>query len=111
MIDESILKLENCDGPTYQKLADGIISAVRKSFQEELKPKATQSEIRRRVLLCVDIVRELRDGDKPWSWQHIVDELPKALRGKLDGIKWSPEKKRTLWVPGDSDNRIIVPKY
>ncbi len=99
-----ILELANESPAAVGKLTKGIMSAIDRSFRED-KSRATQDEIRRRGHICVGIARALRHELK-WSVDRIVDELPKALRSKLDGIPWDPSKLRAMWTPPTD---IIVP--
>lgn len=79
------------------KAVRGIEHAVAKSFRED-RSRVTQDEIKRRGRICIGIVRALRK-DLKWSIDRIVDELPIALRAKLDGIPWDPSNARTIWTP------------
>lgn len=96
-----MLALANESPAAVGKLTKGIMSAITRSFRED-KSRQTQDEIRRRGHLCVGIARELRH-DLKWSVDRIVDEMPKALRSKLDGIPWDPSKVRALWVPPSAE--------
>src|SRR6185369_9216368 len=72
-------------------LARGIERAVQDSFENgSVMIFRTGHEERRRVHLCVQIARELRNELK-WSAQRIADALPRALRAKLDGLPFDPE--------------------
>lgn len=96
-----ILELAQESPTAVGKLTKGIMSAVARSFRED-KSRVTQDEINRRGRICVGAAREMRH-DLKLSVDRIVDELPKALRSKLDGIPWDPTKLRALWVPPSAE--------
>lgn len=70
---------------------------IAASFAED-KSRVTMSETKRRFTFCEGVYRDLRSLG--WPYQRILDELPYALRVKLDGGVWNPEHARALWVPG-----------
>lgn len=91
---------------TPERLAEltrGVETAVRKSFFDDHKRDGavihTQEEVKRRAKICVDVARVLRH-DLQWSVSRIVDELPNALRARIDGTPWDPSKLRSVWSPG-----------
>ena len=57
----------------------------------------TEAEAKSRVDYCLKMIREL-NGDHQWSTTRIIDELPRILAAKLDGVPWSPART-TLWSP------------
>jgi hypothetical protein len=84
------------------RLTKGIEAAIAKSFAEDAKRGErvvmTRGEVKRRTEFCVEVARALR-SDLGWSVVRIVDELPRALRAKLDGTPWDPKTLRTMWTP------------
>ena len=84
------------------RLVHAIEDAVVRSFEGRhgmiiLPGVVNESEQKRRVNVCLDIVKVLR-GDMQWSWQRIIDHLPGYLSEKLDGNDWEPSA-RAAWVP------------
>lgn len=93
-----LLGIHISDPAALGKLTRGIQNAVARSFVEDKNPTPTMHEVRRRGAICIEVSRELR-GDLKWTVDRIVGVLSKALRAKLDGIPWNPEKERTIWTP------------
>jgi hypothetical protein len=87
------------------RIVKGIEAAVTRSYLEDKLRDGhvvmTSAEVKRRTNLCVEVARALR-AELGWSVARIVDELPKALRAKLDGTPWDPKTIRTLWTPDGS---------
>lgn len=84
------------------KLVYAIEDAVVRSFERRhrliiVPGSMTVAEQKRRVGICLDIVKVLR-GDMKWSWQRIIDHIPVYLNEKLDGNDWEPSA-RTAWAP------------
>lgn len=59
----------------------------------------TQSEVKRRFNLCVEIFKQLR-GDMKWGVTRILDHLPEYLRAELAGETWEPDE-RQCWISSD----------
>ncbi len=97
------------DGNQIPQLYAGIFTAVSKSFEVDQQPghlilvtgvrRVTPAEQKRRVHLCIGIIKVLR-GDLKWSLTRIVDHLPKYLRAELDGTPWEPAARAGLWTTG-----------
>jgi hypothetical protein len=77
----------------------GLATVVEASFDQD-GSRITQDEVKRRLYLAADLFCELR-RDVKWSVERILNELPNALRSKLDGTPWSPNA-HALWKPGDA---------
>lgn len=75
-----------------------VADAIERSFAEDLS-RRTGAEVQRRFNLCVDIFRTLRHKPFCWGLSRIADMLGPALRQKLDGVPWSPERQRKTWAP------------
>lgn len=56
----------------------------------------TKAEIKHRTDMCYDLFMVMRH-DLHWSTQRSLDELPHALRTKLDGGDWTPQTDRQAW--------------
>ncbi len=78
-------------------LVRGIQMAVARSYRED-KFRPTENENKRRVEICLGIARELR-MDLHWGIRRICDEMPLALRNKLDGTPWTTAQARRVYVP------------
>ena len=76
-------------------LIEATATIVAVSYLED-KSRRTMAENRRRTQLCIDLIRVMR-SDCRWSVQRCIDELPRALRCKLDGAPWEPDKRQTWW--------------
>lgn len=91
------------------RVTAGIQAAISTSFAEDkvLRPVYTRDEIERRFRMCADIFVTLRK-DLGWSIPRILDEMPRALRAKLDGIPWNPETdksaQRKVWAPSQAES-------
>jgi len=57
----------------------------------------TTAEVKRRFNILADWFKVFR-GDMGWSLKRCLDELPRALRAKLDGEIYVPDK-RASWAP------------
>lgn len=73
-----------------------IEASVLLSFTQD-KSRATGSEVKRRIEICIALVKTLR-GDLKWAVARIVDYLPTYLRCELDGISYSPSTS-SVWSP------------
>lgn len=78
------------------RVTRGIEIAIAKSFRTDtvLRPVQTRAEVERRFNMCAEIFFVLRK-DLGWSIPRIVDEMPSALRKKLDGAPWAPDSTDT----------------
>lgn len=114
-ITERLLtQLQREEPETFKTFMAGICRVVEQSFQHDAQLKGvkavnkTGDEVRRRTRMCAEVVRDMRLGEVPHSWQRILDELPNALRAKLDGLQHSAERKSGfLWVPPERGSLII----
>lgn len=81
-----------------------VTAAIDRSFDEDavLRPVRTQDEIKRRFRICIEAMCVLR-RDLHWSMPRILDEIPRALRAKLDGAEWNPETERKTWVGSEAE--------
>lgn len=84
------------------RLVAAIEAAVLRSFEGRqglviIPGRVTSQESRRRVGLCLDIVKVLR-GDLKWSWERVIDYIPLYLEMSLDGQAWEPDA-RSSWAP------------
>lgn len=91
------------------RTTNAIIKTIAKSFEEDLvlRPVRTKSEIQRRFSICARVVVELR-RDLGWTMPRIFDELPTALRAKLDDVPWHPEDRRKSWASADGGSMALV---
>lgn len=116
MSADETLRLQDVPPHVYRRLCEVVVQVVGRSFKED-KARGehvvlTQHEIRRRTSMCARILRdmdEVQETGRRYSWMRMEDELPRALRYKLDnpGKHWEPpEKKRSMWAPARS---IIMP--
>lgn len=80
------------------RLAKRFAAVIDASFRSD-KSRMTRAEVKRRFEILEGVARKLR-GDLGWSWPRILDELPRALRSRLDGIPWEPSTS-TIWAPED----------
>lgn len=98
-----LLKLVGESPWAMGQLVRGVEMAVRKSYRDDgFKP--TANETRRRVQICIDTTRILRK-DLVWSIDRIVNELPRALRAKLDGLPWDPQT-RSIYLANAGDGLV-----
>ena len=74
--------------------------AGREAIAKGTKGKAvvTAAEVKRRFNILADWFKVFR-GDMGWSLQRALDELPHALRAKLDGEIYTPNERRQIWAP------------
>jgi hypothetical protein len=97
--------LDMLDIHARARAVDAITSAIAVSFEQD-GMRQTQNEIKDRFNHCRGLIGIMRK-DLKWSWQRIEDDLPNALRCKLDKIDWKPNT-RTTWVT-DGDTGLILP--
>jgi hypothetical protein len=76
----------------------GIERAIARSFEVD-GGRMTDSEVRRRFLICQRLFQQLR-GDLGWGLHRVIDHLPTYLRCELDGLPWEPDR-RACWMPED----------
>lgn len=85
-------------GQVEQVLA-GIKRVVLASLKTHPLRERTDAAVKERTAFCLKLARELA-MDQRWSGERVVDELPRALVAKLDGVPWEPSSGR-VWVPGN----------
>ncbi len=98
--------LEMLDPLAQARAVTAITAAIEVSFEQD-QMRQTQNEIKDRFNHCLGLVGIMRN-DLKWSWQRIEDELPKALRCKLDKVDWNPNTRST-WVTDDETGLILPP--
>lgn len=81
------------------KVTSRVTQILAQSFHQD-GARQTQHEIKRRFEICENLIRTLR-GDLGWAYDRILDELPVALRAKIDHLPWEPVT-RTVWTPGQA---------
>lgn len=85
-------------GPDLARLAGCLERAVRESYgYAPLRGGPTAAETAARARFAVELAVRLR-REVGWSVERVGDEVPKALRARLLGLKWEPAKGR-MWVP------------
>jgi hypothetical protein len=90
------------------KLIDDLEQTVGGSFLAD-GAAMTKSEIKHRLTICAEWVLVLR-RDCGWSLPRIVDELPKALRCRLDGIDYTPTREHARsWSSENARNLVWLP--
>lgn len=67
----------------------------------------TDAEVKRRFSLAYELVKIMR-FDIRWSWQRITDELPAALRTRINGDAWVPSERRA-WYANETSGLILPP--
>jgi len=82
------------------QLVRAITKTIGESYESHKMRNPTEAETRRRFNLIMKNVIELR-GDRKWGVQRICDTLGDILRSELNGEKYQPDDKRTVWVPSD----------
>lgn len=105
-----LLDLITSDSAAAGRLVRGIERAVALSFASNPMRHKTRDEVRRRGQICIDMARDVRkDKALNWTIERICDEMPRALRCKLNGAKWEPSTRR-FWTPEDDGSpRVFVP--
>lgn len=106
-MDPTLVKMVTGDPANAAKLIAGIRVAVQRSYDIDLirdgqgRVITTQAEIKRRVEMCLDLAKQLRNDSKGWSVFRIADALPLLLRRKLDGLDCDPTSMgaRLSWFP------------
>jgi hypothetical protein len=104
------LTLVNRDETLYQlfpgellgRLANGITTAVQKSFADQegrMRRDIPRIEIVDRFKECVRWARTLR-GDLQWGVDRIVGQLDEILRCHLARIDYVPTERK-CWMPSD----------
>lgn len=86
------------DGHNAAGIINFLTRVIGNSFQSHPCTQ-TRDEVKRRLDLCFELLKVMR-GDMKWSFQRCCDEIPAALRRRLDGGIWEPSR-RSLWMPGD----------
>lgn len=86
----------SADPALRQRVVLSVYQTIEGSFKAD-RSRVTTSETTRRFRICEQLLRELR-RDHGWAFTRICDVLPTALRAKLDGIPWSPDTSRALWL-------------
>lgn len=90
--------LDLAGDPTLRRKITGRVQQViAQSFAKD-GARQTGQEIKRRFEIVESTIRMLR-GDLGWAYERILDELPRALRAKLDGVPWDPSENRAIWTP------------
>lgn len=72
---------------------------IAKSFETHPMRHMTRAEVKRRFDMCARIFDRLC-GDLHWGVTRALDQMPTYLRSELDGVSWTPDKRR-CWVPSD----------
>ena len=80
----------------YTSVTVAFFRVIEQSFVHD-KMRPTRAETKRRFEILEQTFRMLRSPEYEWSMQRILDELPRALRAKLDHMPWDPSKMRRLW--------------
>lgn len=103
------LHTEFADDPVqYVKLMEDLELTVGGSFLVD-GMVMTRSEIKRRLVICAEWVLILRK-DCGWSLPRIADELPKALRSRLDGLDYTPTREGAQsWSSDNARNLVWLP--
>lgn len=86
-------ELVNLDQSQLATLSNALQTIVATSFFHD-RSRPTNHEDRRRVQLCIELFQIMR-RDGGWSVQRCIDELPFALRCKLDGHPWDMASRPT----------------
>lgn len=84
------------DPQLRSKVTRRIQEIIARSFQDD-GSRATQAEVTRRFRILEQLLRDMRSGFG-WAFDRILDEMPAALRHKLDGTPWTPDLKRNCWI-------------
>lgn len=90
------------DAQWRAKVVNSIASAVETSFKVDIAQggsgtSRTNREERRRIAICLDLVERLR-GDEAWSCPHLIDAMPRALRGMLDSGSFDSKAENRTWI-------------
>jgi hypothetical protein len=101
-MDVGVFAQLGAEASVIPKLVFAIEDAVVRSFEGRhgmiiVPGTASNAEQKRRVNLCLDIVKVLR-GDMKWSWTRIADHVAEYLNKKLDDNDWEPSA-RSAWAP------------
>lgn len=99
--------LEYLDDFQRDQAVTAITKAVGKSFDHDGKLEPKHSEVKERFNMALDILQDMRN-DLGWSWRRIDDNLPIALREKLDNGSWTPPTRNT-WSTDDETGLILPP--
>lgn len=84
-------------GKYEQGIRLGISKIVRKSFDTHPVRNLTDAVIKERIDFCIIKAVELY-REFGWSSERIIDQLPAALKAKLNGTDWVPSR-RFIWSP------------
>lgn len=76
------------------RVTSRIQQIIARSFSDGARQ--TRSEVTRRFRIVELLLREMRAGFG-WPFERILDEMPAALRHKLDGTPWDPHLNRNTW--------------
>lgn len=87
-----------------RRVINMIVKAVEQSFLTH-PCRRTQAEEKRRAARCFSIWKDLR-AEARYPLSRIEDCLAIYLGYDLDGIEWSPLKRRS-WLPGDPVSRTL----
>jgi hypothetical protein len=91
------------DPANFKRMCAGVTNVIERSFQRDrlmlIRPIVNDTERRRRLAMCEDIIRTLR-GDLKWSLTRILDHLPDYLRAELDGESWEPSARASWTTSG-----------
>jgi hypothetical protein len=89
-------------------VVDGFTETVGGSFIAD-KSSMTNAEVARRTEMCAEFFMQFRK-DLGWATNRILDELPKALRCKLDGIPYEPSRQdKQTWGADNGRDLIWLP--
>jgi hypothetical protein len=100
-------ELEGAEKGRLRQVVDGFAETVGGSFLAD-KSTMTKNEINRRTEMCAEIFMEFWK-DLKWSTVRSLDELPKALRCRLDGIPYTPPKGMR-WSADNARDLIWLPE-
>lgn len=86
-----------------------MMNVVAQSFAQD-KARATAAEQRRRCDLCIRLFRVMR-AECGYSVTRALDEMPIALRSRLDGGTWEPSKRSAWAVDAPAEQGEAVEVY
>ena len=88
-------------GKRENEMRRGIAKVVHASLVSHPVRNLTNSVIKERLDFCIVKAAELY-RDLGWTRERIIDELPSALKAKLNGATWEPSK-RSSWAKRDEE--------
>jgi hypothetical protein len=91
------------------RVVRAMTNIVAASFAED-RSRVTRAEERRRCDLCISLFRVMR-AECGYSETRALDELPIALRSRLDGGTWEPSKRSAWTVDAPSERGEAVEVY